>query len=67
METGSGYGSHNAVPVHFGLGEEGPVDVEITTLTPKGRRIARLSNVHPGSLAGAVITVKVGDDGQIVR
>ncbi len=67
VETGSGYGSHNAGPVHFGLGEDGPVDVEITTLSRTGRKVARLSNVDPGSQAGAVITVKVKADGQIVR
>ena len=67
VETGSGYGAHSAVPVHFGLGEEGPVDVEITTLTRQGRKVAVLSNVDPGSQAGAVITVRVEADGQIVR
>ena len=67
VETGSGYGSHNAVPVHFGLGDEGRVDVEITTMTRKGRKVARLSNVDPGSQSGAVITVKVEADGRMVR
>ena len=59
--------AHNAVPVHFGLGEEGPIDVEITTLTTKGRKVARVSNVNPASQAGAVITVKVDAEGQAVK
>ena len=67
VETGSGYGSHNAIPVHFGLGEEGLVDVEITTMTPTGRKVGRLSNVDPGSQAGSAITVKVDADGQVVE
>ncbi len=33
VDTGSGYNSQNAMPVHFGLAEEGLVDVEVTTLT----------------------------------
>ena len=67
VETGSGYGSHSAVPVHFGLAEEGVVDVEITTLTQDGRKVARLANIDSRSQSGSAIIAKVGADGQIVR
>jgi len=47
MDTGSGYNSQNAMPVHFGLAQEGAVDVEVITLTSKGRKSARLTKVIP--------------------
>ncbi len=67
VETGSGYGSLSVVPVHFGLAEEGLVDVEITTLTQDGRKVARLANIDSRSQSGSAIIAKVGADGQIVR
>jgi hypothetical protein len=61
VDTGSGYCSQSALPVHFGLGRhEGPVDVEVTYLTQAGRRIARVANVDPAAYAGKYLVVKVG-------
>jgi hypothetical protein len=67
VESGSGYCSQNVIPVHFGLGEEGPVDVEFTTLTGQGRKVARLQNVDPRAHAGGFLVVKVDADGQLVK
>ncbi|MFC2119336.1 FG-GAP-like repeat-containing protein, partial [Bacteroidota bacterium] len=44
LDTGSGYNSQNAMPVHFGLGDQKNVDVKITRLTKNGRKTATLSN-----------------------
>jgi penicillin G amidase len=67
MDTGSGYDSQNAMPVHIGLPQTGPVDVEITTLTAKGRKNARLAKVDPAAFAGRPIIVKTDANGIIVR
>jgi len=65
LDTGSGYNSQNAMPVHFGLASEAPVDVEITTLTTNGRKPARLTNINPQDYAGRWLTVRAGDTLQI--
>ncbi len=65
VESGSGYCSQNAMPVHFGLGELRAVDVEITTLTREGRKVAPVSDVDPR--ADRFIVVKVDTDGQVVQ
>jgi hypothetical protein len=67
VESGSGYCSQNAMPLHFGLGEEGAVDLEITTLTREGRKVARLANVDPRAHAGGYLVVKVDGRGELVR
>ena len=67
VETGSGYGSQNVVPLHFGLADERVVDVEITTMTEKGRKVARLSNVDLSSRTGPFLVVRVDGDGQLVE
>jgi hypothetical protein len=67
MDTGSGYDSQNAMPVHFGLAQEGPVDVEVTTLTPKGRKAARLTKVVPEDFLGRYLTLKTDANGVIVK
>ena len=65
VDTGSGYNSQNAMPVHFGLAEEGLVDVEVTTLTTQGRKTARLPDVDPRAYAGRWLVVKVDASGQV--
>ena len=67
VDTGSGYNSQNAMPVHFGLASDGLVDVEVTTLTRQGRVQARLSGVDPGSYAGRWLVVKVDENGEVTR
>jgi hypothetical protein len=53
VDTGSGYCSQNAMPVHVGLSTDGRVDIEVTSLTRAGRKIARAADVDPNKLRGA--------------
>lgn len=59
VDTGSGYCSQNAMPVHVGLGTREPVDVEVTVMGQGGRRVVRIAGVVPGKLPRRVLTVKV--------
>lgn len=61
VDTGGGYCSQNAMPVHFGLPVEGKVDIEVTSLTSNGRKITRVAQVDPRSLKGKPITVKTSE------
>jgi hypothetical protein len=45
VDTGSGYTSQSAAPLHFGLGEVKKVDVEVTYFTAGGRRMLVRRNV----------------------
>jgi hypothetical protein len=65
FDTGSGYNSQNAMPVHFGLPEEGPVDVEITSMTQEGRKTALIANVDPKDYRGSWLTIKINKAGQL--
>lgn len=58
VDTGSGYCSQNVMPVHFGLPEAGPVDVEVTTLTAKGRIVTRTANVNASKLARKTLSIR---------
>lgn len=66
VDTGGGYCSQNAMPVHFGLSADGPVDVEVTTLTRSGRKVARVANIDPRSFAKRWLVIKVDANGQVV-
>lgn len=59
VDTGSGYCSQNVMPVHIGLGMDGPVDVEVTAMTPAGRKTTRIANISPGRLPKRVLIVKL--------
>ncbi|MCH8127600.1 M20/M25/M40 family metallo-hydrolase [candidate division KSB1 bacterium] len=67
LDTGSGYNSQNAMPVHFGLAKQGLVDVEITTLTKQGRKTARLSDIDPKSYIGRWLVVKIDENGNVTK
>jgi hypothetical protein len=60
VDTGSGYCSQNVVPVHIGLGSDGAVDVEVTTLGKGGRSITKATKVSPAKVPGRVLVVKAG-------
>lgn len=62
VDTGSGYCSQNAGPVHVGLAAAGRVDVEVTALTSAGRKVVRVANVDAAALAGKTLVVRVGGD-----
>jgi hypothetical protein len=59
VDTGSGYCSQSALPVHFGLPKQVRVDVEVTSLTKAGRKITRITNVDPNKLPRRVLVVKL--------
>ena len=59
VDSGSGYCSQSVMPVHFGLPEDSRVDVEVTAMTNKGRKITRLANVDPNKLPRRVLVVKL--------
>ena len=67
LDTGSGYNSQNAMPVHFGLANEGPVDVEVTTFTVDGRKTALVSSVDPQEYAGRWLVVRVDGEGNLAK
>ncbi len=51
VDTGGGYCSQSVVPVHFGLPEGvSRVDVELTVMSPDGRRMSRRESVPAGSI-----------------
>jgi hypothetical protein len=59
MDTGGGYCSQNILPVHFGLPVEGPVDVEVTSLTGAGRKTTHVAGVLSDQLPNRILSVKV--------
>ncbi len=67
LDTGSGYNSQNAMPVHFGLRGVKSVDVEVTVFTQGGRKNILLENIDPKSYAGRYLIVKVDANGMIVK
>jgi penicillin amidase len=60
VDTGSGYCSQNAMPVHVGLPAAGRVDVEVTTLTPAGRKVLRTPGVDPSAYARKLLVLPAG-------
>ena len=48
VDTGSGYCSQSVMPVHFGLPKGiKAVDLEVTVMTPRGRRILQRKDLSP--------------------
>jgi len=66
LDTGSGYNSQNVLPVFFGLASEGPVDIEIASMTRNGRVLDRVLNVTPADHVGHAIVLRVDADGRIL-
>ena len=58
VDSGGGYASQNVMPVHVGLGADGAVDVEITTLGKGGRKVMTISKLTPDRILGRVAIVK---------
>jgi len=63
VDTGSGYCSQNAMPVHFGLPSETRIDVEVTSLTRAGRKITRIAKVDPDKLPRRMLVVRIDAGG----
>lgn len=67
VDTGSGYNSQNAMPVHFGLGDVEIVDVDVTTPTEGGRVSARRDAINRGDYAGRWLILRVDAAGNLVN
>ena len=67
LDTGSGYNSHNVMPVHFGLAGVESVDVEVTVMTTEGRKTLRVPDVDPKTYRGQHLTIKVDATGRRIR
>jgi hypothetical protein len=67
METGSGYNAQSVKPTHFGIPDEGAVDVEITLMSREGRKTVLLRDVDPGDHRNDQLVVKLDGEGRIVR
>jgi phage terminase large subunit-like protein len=51
-------------PVHIGLPSADPVDIEVTTFTPSGKKMTRATAVDPKALAGQPLVVRAGANAQ---
>ena len=58
VSTGGGYGSQGATPVHFGLPGASRVTVEVTFMSPAGRKVQRLEKVDLKAYAGKTLVVR---------
>jgi penicillin G amidase len=62
VDTGSGYCSQSVIPVHIGLASAGKVDVEVTAMSARGRKVTRVAGVDPARLPKRVLVVKLKMD-----
>jgi penicillin G amidase len=60
VDTGSGYNSQNAMPVHIGLAEATRVHVRITTMSPHGPGVWDYMDIDLAVLAGKPFQARVG-------
>lgn len=62
VDTGSGYCSQNAIPVHLGVPEtwKGRVDVEVTTIGAGRRRVTTIKGVDPALYARRPLAISPG-------
>jgi hypothetical protein len=59
-DSGGGYCSQNAIPVHVATAGAARVDVEVTTMSRTGRRVTKVTNLDP-STAARPLVVKISD------
>ena len=57
LDTGSGYDSQSVRPVHFGLGGDGRVDIEVVFPGGGVREITQVSDIDPADHVGQPVTV----------
>ncbi len=57
LDSGSGYDTQSVLPVHFGLGGDGPVDIEVLFPGGGSREVTQVKSVAPASHAGQPVTV----------
>jgi hypothetical protein len=58
VDSGGGYCSQNVAPVHVGLGSDGPVDVELTSVTGRRRVTIIVRDVVPAQVARTVLVIR---------
>jgi hypothetical protein len=58
VETGGGYNTQSATPVHFGLANLAPVNVEVTFMGKGGRRKQLLTNARPADYYGRSLVIR---------
>jgi len=58
VDSGSGYNAQHDMPVHFGLAEMTPVDVEVTFPRAGTHAVTRVADVDPRGHAGRVLVVR---------
>ncbi|HEX7945899.1 MAG TPA: CRTAC1 family protein [Phenylobacterium sp.] len=58
VSTGGGYGAQGATPVHFGLPGATRVTVEVTFMSPTGRKTQRVANVDVKAYTGKTLVVR---------
>ncbi|MFC4312441.1 CRTAC1 family protein [Steroidobacter flavus] len=58
VSSGDGYNAQSAMPVRFGFIDAKRVTVEVTYLTPRGRRQQRLENVKPAQWVSRPLRVR---------
>ena len=58
IQTGGGYNTQSAAPVHFGLAKIEPVTVEVTFMTKAGRKKQTMKNVKPADYYGKSLVIR---------
>ena len=61
VDTGGGYKSQNAMPVHVAVPGGGAVDVEVSTFLGGKKSVTRIDGVDPADHAGGWLTVRTTD------
>ncbi len=63
LDSGSGYNSQNAMPVHFGLGQHRRVDIEVIVSRGGARRASLIRNLEVAKWSTCVATARIAADG----
>ena len=58
VTTGGGYNAQSAIPVHFGLKSTGAVTLEVTWMTPDGRKTQTMKGVKPSDWTGKLLEIR---------
>jgi len=58
VTTGGGYNAQSAIPVHFGLKSTEAVTLEVTWMTPDGRKTQTMKGVKPSDWAGKLLEIR---------
>jgi len=58
VTTGDGYNSHSNQAVHFGVGTNEKITVEVTFMTVTGREKQRINNIDPKQWMGRILKIQ---------